>query len=221
MQFTLYHEWELVAKNWGTTLLLHKSFNSLSCIFCPSRFLQKRLLRRSWLESGHGWLAPRVAIGCHRFLVQPARFQRGRACSTIIVRAISTSRTDLHFHCENIFNVKLTLTQIDFMALLCSASMCKNGWNVIIGLNQCKCFQILLVLQWWFAKVTRLWSTKKFLHEKPIAVRHLQPSDQIFNLSKKEIEFNAKLNNICYRLASSLTSSSSQSKTQEIIFDCP
>ena len=79
MQFTLYHEWELVAKNWGTTLLLHKSFNSLSCIFCPSRFLQKRLLRRSWLESGHGWLAPRVAIGCHRFLVQPARFQRVRS----------------------------------------------------------------------------------------------------------------------------------------------
>ena len=111
MQFTLYHEWELVANNWGTTLLLHKSFNSLSCIFCPSRFPQKRLLRRSWLESGHGWLAPRVAIGCHRFLVQPARFQRGRACSTIIVRAISTSWTDLHFHCENIFNLKLTLTQ--------------------------------------------------------------------------------------------------------------
>ena len=79
MQFTLYHEWELVAKNWGTTLLLHRSFNSFSCIFCPSRFLQKRLLRRSWLESGHGWLAPRVAIGCHRFLVQPARFQRGRS----------------------------------------------------------------------------------------------------------------------------------------------
>ena len=103
---------------------IRKSSNSLSCIFCPSRFLQKRLLRRSWLESGHGWLAPRVAIGCHRFLVQPARFQRGRACSTIIVRVISTSWTDLHFHCENIFNLKLTLTQIDFMesnspALLC------------------------------------------------------------------------------------------------------
>ena len=86
---------------------IRKSSNSLSCIFCPSRFLQKRLLRRSWLESGHGWLAPRVAIGCHRFLVQPARFQRGRACSTIIARAISTSWTDLHYHCENIFNLML------------------------------------------------------------------------------------------------------------------
>ena len=103
-----------------------KSFNSLSCIFCPSRFLQKRLLRRSWLESGHGWLAPRVAIGCHRFLVQPARFQRGRACSTIIVRVISTSWTDLHFHCENIFNLKLTLTQIDFMESNSPDLLCLN-----------------------------------------------------------------------------------------------
>ena len=52
----------------------------------------------------------------HRLLV--------RACSTIIVCAISTSWTDLHCHCENIFNLKLSLTQIDFMeshvpALLC------------------------------------------------------------------------------------------------------
>ena len=27
---------------------------------------------------------------------------------------------------------------------------------------------------------------KQFLHEKPIAVRHLQPSDQIYYLSKKK-----------------------------------